>query len=264
MSAFDERETGCIAPASLDGQACPTASVEHERQSHSPAPLRLPPPVKSDTFASPSHFSKPRPASFQSFGMSSYGPYRGFASPYASQPGARHRQDSEVHSAKYDSAAESSVYESPWFSSSSQSLVSPGSPQSGYNSAGSMRDLPPGQLVRHDGRPRHRATHSYTFGGSHLPLPGSSSAASGLASKAASLGLRASSEEAPGLSAGQELTEEEDEKADAFGVDMDVTGSGDDSEYLEGLRSLAGAVRKRPRKLKAAGQVDDGEESVGP
>jgi len=193
--------------------------------------------------------------------MSSYGPHRTFPAPFLAQPSVRHRQDSDVHSSKYDSAAESSIYESPWFSSSSQSLVSPGSPQSGYYSTGSVNDLPRAHFVRHDGRTRHRATHSYTFGAGMIPppAPGFSSGFNAAAKTASSsLGMRASSEEASVAPVKQEAHGEED----TFEGDMEVVGSEDDSEYLEGHRSLAGAVRKRPRKLKTAGIVDDGEESV--
>jgi len=86
---------------------------------------------------------------------------------------------------------------------------------------------------------------------------------SGIASRTMSLGLRASSDEAS-PSAVKSDSREGDDQEDDFGGDdnMEVAGSDDESEYVESRRDMT-AARKRPRKLRDAAQVDEGEESVG-
>lgn len=76
-----------------------------------------------------------------------------------------------------------------------------------------------------------------------------------------SLGLRASSDEASTSAVKPEIQEDEDGGVDEDEDDnMDAPGSGDESEYAESRRDVT--TRKRARKAKGVGQIDEGDESV--
>lgn len=281
MPAFDDidEDVNSTSPKKpeaaqeTESVSCPTQNVIAERPK-TPLLLPSPYPLGAQGGMSAAH-AKARPASWQPFTIPAITSPRTFTSPFVAHPqgGARpplsirQRQNSDGHSAVYDSTAESSAYEEPWFSSSSQSILSPGSPQSGYHSTGSLNDSPGAGTLPHR-RSLHRPSHSYSDAPPDRSRPTTSGPRSlpSMSHRALTLGIRE-----PNTSTGEESPSSPKRSLagpeDAGFQDSHNTGaSGDDSEYVETYRGTAvGPMRKRPKKSRTAerGFREDDEDSVG-